>query len=185
MALRGRSLFDKSGSTYFITTTVMNHDNIFLLGRNYNLVVINSIKYLLEEHKSDLFAYIIMPSHLHMVLYIPEGESVIDFMRDFKRYTSIEIRKLIQKEKRTHLINRLKCNAEFSKNQNFKIWMDRFDDLVITTEKTLGIKVNYIHNNPVKAGNVEKPEDWEFSSAGNYYLDDHSLIKINTSRQID
>jgi len=185
MALRGRSLFDKQDNVYFITTTVMNHDNIFLLGRNYNLVVIDSLKYLLKEHKSDLFAYVIMPSHLHFVIYIPEGESIINFMRDFKRHTSIEIRNLIQKEKKIHLIERLRHNAEFSKNQDFKIWMDRFDDLIITSEKAMGIKVNYIHNNPVKSGHAEKPEDWEFSSARNYYQDDHSLIKVNTSLQID
>ena len=61
----------------------MNHDNIFLLGREYNLIVIDSLKYMLNEHKSDLFAYVIMPNHLHLVLYIPAGESIIDFMRDY------------------------------------------------------------------------------------------------------
>ena len=61
----------------------MNHDNIFLIGRKYNLIVIDSLKYLLNEHKSELFAYVIMPSHLHLVLYIPAGESIIDFMRDY------------------------------------------------------------------------------------------------------
>ncbi len=45
--------------------------------------------------------------------------------------------------------------------------------------------MNYIHFNPVKAKLAEKPEDWEFSSARNYYPDDHRLIKVNTPRRID
>ena len=185
MGLRARSLYDKQGNIYFITTTVMNFDNIFSLGRKYNLILIDSLNYQLNEHKAQLFSYVIMPNHLHMVLYIPEFQSIIDLMRDFKRHTSLEIRKLAEKERRYYLLERLRSNAEFSKNQNYKVWMDRFDDLIITTEEMMGIKVNYIHFNPVKAGLVEKPENWEFSSAKNYILGDHSLIKINTSWEID
>jgi REP element-mobilizing transposase RayT len=185
MPLRTRSLYDKQGNVYFITTTVMNFDNIFIPGRNYNLILTDSLNHQLIEHKSQLFAYVIMPSHLHLVLYMPKGQSIIDFMRDFKRHTSLEIRKLAEKERRYYLLERLRSNAEFSKNQTHKVWMDRFDDLIITTERMMGIKVNYIHFNPVKAGLVEKPEDWEFSSARNYILDDYGLIKINTSWEID
>lgn len=48
-----------------------------------------------------------------------------------------------------------------------KLWQDRFDDLVLTTEEQFYIKLGYIHNNPVKSGLMEDPGDWEFSS----YLD--------------
>jgi putative transposase len=185
MPLRDRSLYDKQGNVYFITTTLMNFDNIFSIGRDYNLILIDSLKHLLTENKSQLFAYVIMPSHFHMVSYIPRLQSIIDFMRDFKRHTSIEIRKLAGKERKYYLLERLSNNAEFSKNQNYKVWMDRFDDLIITTERMMGIKVNYVHYNPVKAGLVKKPEDWQFSSARNYILNDHSLIKVNTSWEID
>jgi hypothetical protein len=41
-------------------------------------------------------------------------------------------------------------------------------------------KLLYIHNNPVKAGLVTKPEDYKYSSARNYINNDHSIIKINT-----
>lgn len=181
MPLRNRRLFDKLGCTYFITTTVMNFDSIFSLGRKYNMILIDSLKYMINENHVELFAYVIMPSHVHLVLYVPVGESVINCMRNFKRYTSGEITKLVQQEKRKYLLERLIENAVFSRAQKHKVWMDRFDDLIITTERMMGIKINYIHNNPVKAGLVEKPEDWEFSSVRNYCLNDHSLIRINTS----
>ena len=45
------------------------------------------------------------------------------------------------------------------------IWMPRFDDLAIYTEKQFRTKLNYIHNNPVKAGLVSKVTEYEFSSA--------------------
>jgi hypothetical protein len=40
-------------------------------------------------------------------------------------------------------------------------------------------KLEYIHYNPVKKGFVEKPEDWKYSSAWNYLLEDDSLIEID------
>jgi putative transposase len=185
MSRRNRLQFDKQGNTYFITTTVMNYDRIFELGCKYNMIIINSLKYLLYEHKAKLFAYVIMPSHLHIILYIPVKESIIDFMRDFKKFTSVEIRKLSEKENRQYLINRFKDNALLSKNQNYKIWMDRYDDFILSTDRQIKIKINYIHNNPVKATIVEKSEDFIYSSARNYILDDQSLIEVTTDWSID
>jgi hypothetical protein len=40
--------------------------------------------------------------------------------------------------------------------------MERFNDLVIENDKMLQIKIDYIHNNPVKAGFVDQPEQWEY-----------------------
>jgi REP element-mobilizing transposase RayT len=181
MPLRGRTQFDKIGNTYFVTTTVMNFDRIFSLGRAYNLILMESMKYLLKRHKAQLYAYVIMPNHFHMVSYMPQGESIVDFMRNFKRHTSTEIRKLAEAEKRFYLLERFRSNAEYAKMQSYKVWIDRFDDLIITTQRTVAIKVNYIHFNPVKAGLAENPEEWEFSSARNYYLNDHSLIRTDWS----
>jgi putative transposase len=82
------------------------------------------------------------------------------------------------------MLEKFKRNAEFAKYQRYKIWMDKYGELILTAERMMGIKVNYINYNPVKAGLVEKPEDWEFSSAGNYILDDHSLIRVYTDWSI-
>jgi len=185
MALRNRTFEDRLGNIYFITTTVMNFDAIFKLGYKYNMIIINSLKHLINEHKAKLFSYVIMPSHVHVILFLPKGESIIDFMRDFKKFTSVEITKLTKLENQHYLLQRFKDNALFAKNQRYKIWMDRYDAFIIKTEKMLRIKVNYIHNNPFKASLVERPEDYIFSSARNYILDDHSIIDVSTDWSID
>jgi len=41
-------------------------------------------------------------------------------------------------------------------------------------------KLNYIHNNPVNAGLVRRPEDYKYSSAINYLFGDHSVITVDT-----
>ncbi|MBL8016614.1 MAG: transposase [Ignavibacteria bacterium] len=178
MGLRGRSLFDKQGNLYFITTTIMNFDKIFALGNAYNNIAIDSIKYLLVEHSAFLTAYVIMPHHIHMMLYVPENESLIAFMRDFKKYTSTQIRKQLEADKNLVQIERLRANAKKYPRQVFKLWEDRYDDFVLYEDYAIQQKFDYIHMNPVRAGLVENPEDWLYSSARNYILNDNSIIEV-------
>jgi len=121
-----------------------------------------------------------MPSHLHLIPLMKIGESISDFMRDFKKFTSTKIRKQLETDGHIKIIEQLRLNAFGYKNQTFKLWMDRFDDVIVITEKVLKTKVDYIHYNPVKAGLVCRMEDWKYSSARNYMLEDHSIIEINT-----
>ena len=55
---------------------------------------------------------------------------------------------------------------------------DRYDFENITETKLLK-KLEYMHNNPLRANLVEKPEDYPFSSARNYMLEDDALIQLD------
>jgi putative transposase len=162
MGLRGRSIFGDQGHVFFVTTSLVNHEKIFGLGHAYNIILIESLNFVLEEHRAKLFAFVFMPSHVHLVVAMPEKENISDFMRDFKKFTSTKIRQQLMRDKRIENVERLYNNAQGKKNQIFKLWMDRFDDLVIENEETLRIKVQYIHDNPIRAGLVEQAEQWEF-----------------------
>jgi len=59
------------------------------------------------------------------------------------------------------------------------LWKPRFDDIVIKSEKQFRIKLDYIHNNPVKSGFVISPTDWRFSSAGDWLDMQPGLIPID------
>ena len=85
--------------------------------------------------------YVIMPNHIHLIAGSKEGgPGIAKFMHSLKG--------MIRKE--------------FVGND--KLWQDRFDDLLLTSEKQFKIKLEYIHNNPVKSELVEKLGDWPYSS---------------------
>jgi REP element-mobilizing transposase RayT len=176
--LRGRLKFDKMGHCYFITTTLYKFEKLFSLGDEYNMIIINSLKYQIKKHNTELYSYVIMPTHIHLLFRLAQGESIIDFMRDFKRDTSNEIKLQLQKDNKIEILKRLSSYSRGYKNQKFKVWMDRYDDVMISTEKAFNIKMNYIHANPVKSELVENMEDWKYSSYRNYIFDDQSIIKI-------
>jgi len=98
---------------------------------------------------------------------------ISEFMRDFKKYTSTQIRVLHQQDGNIEIIKKLIFERG---EQKFKVWMDRFDLKIILSTKMLQTKVKYIHENPVKRGLVEKEEDWLYSSSSYYkYNIDYNL----------
>ena len=98
-------------------------------------------------------------------------------MRDFKKYTSVEVRDYLNKTKSAFYPI---LAAEGRKvGQKFKLWMDRSDKVVIISEKMLATKLKYIHENPVRAGLAYKAEDYLYSSAKDYLTNDKGPLRID------
>ena len=55
-----------------------------------------------------------------------------------------------------------------ARNKDFQFWIQDNHPIELNTNEKLFQKLNYIHQNPVEAGFVEKSEDWVWSSAGSY-----------------
>jgi len=138
------------GSCFFVTTTFHNRQKHGQVDGVYSALAA-SLKFCLDKCQARLPGYVLMPSHLHLLLVI-DGNNLGSFMRDFKKFTSQKALK--------------DCGIS-----NTRIWMPRYDRVAIQSEKMLREKLNYIHNNPVKAGLVEIAEKWTWSSAGSYVSD--------------
>lgn len=93
-------------------------------------------------------------------------------LRDFKRHTSKQIIESIINEpesRREWLLGFFKREgAKAKKSQRYKVWQDGYHAIDVWSNKFIYQKLNYIHNNPVKDGIVENPEDYLYSSARNY-----------------
>ena len=178
MSLRHRMLFGNNGGCFFLTTS-FNRQRKLLVNYKYYQIITDSIKFLKRKYKFKLLAYVIMESHLHLILFIPKGVNVSGVMRDFKKFTSFKIREQLEKDCLVNLLNASRVSKN-KKGQKFKIWQDRFDDLFLTQERTFWAKFNYIHSNPVKAGFVDKPEDYPYSSAKNYILgNEKGILRVD------
>ena len=176
MGLRNR--WNYSGYPYFITTTVVEWAEVFK-GKAYFDILCKSLIFCKDKYICKLIAYCLMPNHVHLVLWPDQSSAISDFMRDFKKFTSVQIRKALEHEGEVELLNILKANAEGAKGQVFKLWKNRFDDLVLNRRETMITKINYIHANPVRKGLVSVPEDWFYSSARNYLSIGSSAIPVD------
>ncbi len=57
---------------------------------------------------------------------------------------------------------------EHKRNKTYQLWTHDNHAIHLYSEKFIKEKLMYIHNNPVKAGIVEHPEEYLYSSARNY-----------------
>ncbi|MBF8294452.1 MAG: transposase [Bacteroidetes bacterium] len=163
---------------YFATTTVVRWRPVFSSPAYCN-ILIDGLKHCITNKELHLHAYVVMPTHAHYIMSTDEGKNLSNVMRDFNTHTSREITALLLTERKSSTV-RTFCEAamEDDRGNRFKVWQRGFHPIAIESDRFYEEKLDYIHNNPVTAGLVEAPEQWEYSSARNYILGDHSMIQI-------
>jgi putative transposase len=159
----------------FVTTTCK--DWLHLLQSHAIMqIVADSLTFLNGKYKVQIVGYVFMPNHIHMLMFLEDGKTLSSYMRDFKKFTSVKIRKQLEAEEQYSLVEQMR----FIKGaQKLKVWQDRFDDFYITNPKSFLIKLNYIHNNPLKRGLAKSAADYKYSSAGYYERETEGILKIN------
>ncbi|MFQ6032295.1 MAG: transposase [Candidatus Zixiibacteriota bacterium] len=167
---------DHPGAAYFVTSTVVDFTIIFDQKR-YIDIIIKNLDFYRNKYHFKLYAFVIMPEHLHLIVHPFQESKIKDIMRDFKSYTSKEFTEKLKENSRFEILNRLKKFATPKIEHPF--WTEGNRPVGIYTGKTLRSKIDYIHANPLRRGLVKNLEDYPYSSFRNYYLNDEALIKID------
>ncbi|WP_162419544.1 REP-associated tyrosine transposase [Cyclobacterium roseum] len=150
---------------HFVTFTVHQWADIFT--RNvYVEIITESINYCQKAKGLKVYAWVIMSNHCHFILS-SDKVPLTDIIRDFKKYTAKKIVEEIrhnEKESRRKWLLWL-----FQRDGHIWFWEKGYHGIEIFSQKFLESKINYIHLNPVKAGIVEKEEEYLNSSCGELY----------------
>lgn len=164
--MRTRYKIIENNTPYFITSTVVEWIPIFI-NKQYCDIIINSLTYSRKQKGLNLFAYVIMPEHIHLIV---SADNLSQIIKDFKSYTAKQITNAAASDGKTWLLNQLHFYKKIYKNtSSYQVWQEGFHPQEITSENMLEQKIDYIHDNPVRKGFVERPEYWLYSSAGNYF----------------
>ena len=128
-----------------------------------------------------MHAFVIMSNHVHCILS-SKGRDLSTIIKEFKTFTSKQIIKSIitEPESRRKWILELftKAAQGHSRNKNYQVWTHDNHPMELFSNKFFNQKLEYIHNNPVKAGIVENPSDYLYSSA-RIYAGKIGLLKID------
>jgi REP element-mobilizing transposase RayT len=101
---------------------------------------------LIEDRQScDVIGWVVMPNHAHVLLRPYEGHELAGIMKRVKGISARKINQLL--------------------GTKGSVWQADYFDRYIRDSEDLLRKLEYIENNPVKAGLVKNPPDWRFSSA--------------------
>jgi REP element-mobilizing transposase RayT len=160
---------DDSYLMYFCTFTCYDWLWLFDIVNGYDLVY----KWFDVMKKKGYYTtgYVIMPNHLHVILYFPElGFELNKIIGNAKRFMAYEIIKRLKKTGRTDILECLEesvSKRERAKGQLHKVFTESFDAKGIYSDDFFHQKLDYIHLNPVRGRwqLVNDYADYEHSSA--------------------
>ena len=124
-------------------------------------IILQSLQFLTDQKKITIYAFVLMDNHFHMIWRIKQGYKRADVQRDFLHYTAKEILKNLKKNN-AELAEKIEVNL---KDRKYQVWQRNSLSIELRTEKVYNQKLDYIHNNPVKAGLCILAEEYKYSSA--------------------
>lgn len=167
----------RNENLHFLTHTIVDWIDVFTR-KELAEIIIGSLNFCIEKKGLEVYAWCLMPSHLHMIATTKEGnaDTLSEVMRDFKKFTSNEIVRVIPgiNESREHwLMKHLQTGSD-----SFQVWQPGMRPVELFTRKFTNQKMDYIHNNPVVAGIVDEPQHYLLSSARDYFENRKGLVRL-------
>lgn len=151
----------------FVTLTVVDWIDVFTR-RDYSDLIIYNLDYCRKHKGLEIFAFVIMTNHLHLI--VKSNQSLPAILRDFKTFTSKELVKSIaenpnESRKRWMIKSFKKAGHRNNLNKHHQFWQNGNHPVALYSHKVIDQKLNYIHDNPVRAGFVDDPTRYYYSSA--------------------
>ena len=163
---RSRYKITETQAPHFLTATVNNWLPLFTRPETEH-ILLDSWRFLQQESGFTLYGYVILENHLHMIA------ASSDLGRDvqrFKSWTAREILLLLQKKRSQRMLELLALfKRRYKIESTYQVWEEGSHPQLIESEAVMRQKLDYIHQNPVKRGYVERPEHWRYSSARDYH----------------
>ena len=167
-----KSLFEQKrkshiekGEIYFWTATINKWQHL-LKNDEYKDIIIDLLQYLTDKNNIDVFAFIIMPNHIHLIWRVNEPNGKESPQGSFLKYTAHLFKKKLQKEG----IEKLTAYEVNADNKKFEFWQRDSLAIPLFNRKVALQKLNYLHMNPLAEhwSLVKDPCDYKYSSARYY-----------------
>ena len=163
--------FRDNDKLYFVSFAVVYWIDVFIRNE-YRQVLLDSLTYCIEKKGLEVYGYCIMTSHVHLIIGSLR-QPLPDIMRDFKSHTSTQLRKAIkenpQESRREWMLWMMeRAGKSNSNNRDFQFWQQHNHPIELFNKELMQQKLDYIHQNPIEAGFVYKPEEYTYSSARDY-----------------
>ncbi|QDV38535.1 REP-associated tyrosine transposase [Tautonia plasticadhaerens] len=150
--------FDREGHAHFVTFScdrrhrLLDHDR----AKQVVLGVLNSQ---LSRQDGRCVGFVVVPDHVHAIVWFPRPDQISHFMTQWKQRRSVQIRRLVRC-----------CLLGYAGTIDLTqpVWQAGSNEFNLFTERKTEEKLISMHLNPVRAGLVERPCDWPWSSARSY-----------------
>jgi len=152
--------FQQSGQTHFLTFSCYHRRP--LMTPQTSDIFLSSLEQTRIQYKIFVYAYVVMPEHVHLLVSEPEQGALATALMSLKRTSSHVAR------------HREGMDAM----QAF--WQKRYYDRNIRDYEDFMQKMRYIHRNPVKRGLCIDPQEWRWSSCRHYATGERGPVEIES-----
>jgi REP element-mobilizing transposase RayT len=149
----------------FLTCTILHWQHL-LKDDQCKKIVVDSLQWLINEHRCKVFAFVIMPNHIHLMWKIADNLPRQQVQGALFSFTGHQFKKYLTEKDPTLLQQHYVNDAD----RLYQFWEREPMVKECRTDKFFMQKINYIHRNPChsKWNLVELPEDYYWSSAAFY-----------------
>lgn len=166
---------------FFITKVIHHRVPIFAMDERFAMIVIENLKFYRKKYGFALYGYVIMPDHYHILINTWGKYGIEKVKEDMNKFIA---RQIILDLKTRHAKELEKFRVESAPRKGhraheYRIFQKGGVDVELLSLKKVMEKIEYMHKNPIRADLVQSIEEYKFSSACNYYLDEHSLIELD------
>ena len=147
----------------FFTATILQWQKL-LQPDKYKTIITNSLQFLVQEKRVQIFGFVIMTNHLHIIWRATNTQSRAKVQHAFMTYTA----QTILKDVTMHHPKVLPHFLIQAKDRTYQVWERNALSVELRSNEVLLQKLQYIHQNPVRAGICILPEAYRFSSASLY-----------------
>ncbi len=152
----GLKRFQKAETLHFITFSCF-HRLPFLESPEPKETFETILEQTRARHEARIYAYVLMPEHIHLLINEPPSILVAQFLKALKQTTSRKLR-----------------------GHRRQFWQERYFDANIRDEAERSEVIRYIHRNPVKRGLVASPQQYPWSSFNHYATGIRGVIEIES-----
>ena len=165
--------FDDDSYVHFVTArTYLNYP--FFSDEKIAKIFLEELQFYSKELGFTLVGYVIMPDHVHILFWWDKESEpelgISRIMNRIKTMTSKRTKRYLFYDGGIHYVGKL-ADVGQPTQFRYKLWQPGFYDFNIYSQGKLLEKLDYVHNNPVKAGLVNLPGDYKWSSYALYSSD--------------
>jgi len=132
---------------------------------NCKQIIMESIHFLVKQKRARIYAFVIMKNHLHFIWQPLPPYSLSKLQLVFMKFTAQKIKAYYLKNA-PELIEACRVNLP---SRKYQVWKRDALSIELFTPAVFDQKMDYIHQNPVKAGICVLPEEYLYSSALFYH----------------
>jgi hypothetical protein len=171
--VRERYRIAEDAGAYFLTYSVVDWLPVFVSDEACGSVV-DALNFCNAEKALRINAYVIMPTHLHLIAFDGDGDSdrLAETLTAFRKFTGRALADFCERRMPGCFTHVMQAAAGSDRNRQF--WQASRHPEGLETERFWKQKLDYLHENPCRKGLVLRAEHWRFSSAA-FYLSDGEL----------